>query len=63
MICEKTAWNIKDKNISDNACIFGKHMLLSSSMPHSEVEVLPESSVRHRNWRVMIIGGAICTQL
>ena len=53
----------KIKNISDNACIFGKHMLLSSSMPHSEVEVLPESSVRHRNWRVMIIGGAICTQL
>ena len=31
-------------------------MLLSSSIPHSEVEVLPESSVRHRNWRVMIIG-------
>ena len=38
-------------------------MLFFSSMPHSEVEVLPETSVRHRNWRVMIIGGAICTQL
>ena len=53
----------KRKNISDNTCIFEKHMLLFSSMPHSEVEVLLKSSVRHRNWRVMIIGGAICTQL
>ncbi len=53
----------KPKNISDNTCIFEKRMLLSSSMPHSEVEVLLKSSVRHRNWRVMIIGGAICTQL
>ena len=26
-------------------------MLLSSSMPHSEVEVLLKLSVRHRNWR------------
>ena len=53
----------KIKNIPDTTCILEKRMLLSSSMPHSEVEVLPESSVRHRNWRVMIIGGAICTQL
>ena len=53
----------KRKNISDNTCIFEKRMLLFSSMPHSEVEVLLKLSVRHRNWRVMIIGGAICTQL
>ena len=38
-------------------------MLVYWSMPHSEVEVLLKLSVRHRNWRVMIIGGAICTQL
>ena len=40
-----------------------EHIFIHDFERNSEVEVLPESSVRHRNWRVMIIGGAICTQL
>ncbi len=36
-------------------------MVLSTGMPHSEVVSLYR--IQHHNWRVMIIGGAICTQL
>ena len=36
-------------------------MVLSLSMPHREVEASRKKG--HHIWRVMIIGGAICTQL
>lgn len=37
-------------------------VLYYNSMPHNEVfKALPAGG--HHNWRVMIIGGAICTRL